>query len=73
MTLSLSERDTERLVGNEGPALALAMRVITRVAEAMEADRLLDVVGAHIDSCLFTGMAALDLSLIHISEPTRPY
>ncbi len=62
MTLGLSERDTERLVGNEGPALALAMRVVTRVAEAMEADRLLDVVGAHIDSCLFTGMAALDFA-----------
>ena len=62
MTLRLDERDAARLAGDEGPAVALAMRVVTRVAEAMEADRLLDVVGAHIDSCLFTGMAALDFA-----------
>ncbi len=62
MTLRLEDRDAARLAGHEGPALALAMRVVTRVAEAMEADRLLDVVGAHIDSCLFTGMASLDFA-----------
>lgn len=62
MTLHLDDRDVALLAGEDGPAAALAMRVVTRVAESMEADGLLDIVGAHIDSCLFTGMAVLDFA-----------
>ncbi len=50
------------LDGEEGPGLALAMRVVTRVASAMGARDLLDVSGAHIDSCLDHGQAGLDFA-----------
>ena len=50
------------LAGDEGEALRIAMRVVTRIAEAMGADELLDITGAHIDSCLFHGMAQLDFA-----------
>ncbi len=62
MVVNLNDRDVARLAGDEGPSVALAMRVVTRAAQAMEADGLLDVVGAHIDSCLYLGPAVLDFA-----------
>jgi len=50
------------LHGDEGDALRMAMRIVTRLARAMEADALLDITGAHIDSCLFHGQAQLDFA-----------
>ncbi len=41
---------------------ALAMRVVVRTAESMEAEHLLDITGAHIDSCLYHGQAGLDFA-----------
>jgi predicted aconitase len=36
------------------------MRLVVRAAEVLEADRLIPIVGAHVDSCLFHGQASLD-------------
>lgn len=60
MGLELSDSDRAELEGENGAANALAMRVLTRVAEAMGAARLLDISGAHIDSCLYHGEAGVD-------------
>ena len=38
------------------------MRVVVRTAESMEAEHLLDITGAHIDSCLYHGQAGLDFA-----------
>ncbi len=62
MTLRLETRDEARLAGAEGPAQLLATRVVTRLATAMGADGLLDITGAHIDSCLYHGQAVLDFA-----------
>ena len=48
------------LDGEHGPAAALAMRVVVRTAEAMQAEHLLDITGAHIDSCLYHGPSGID-------------
>jgi predicted aconitase len=45
-----------------GPAAALAMRIVIRLAEANRASRLIDVTSAHIDSCLYHGDAGLDFA-----------
>lgn len=58
----LTERDQAGLAGEFGPAHALSMRVVTRLAEAVGADQLVDITGAHIDSCLFHGQAGLDFA-----------
>lgn len=60
MALHLSEMDRARLAGDHGEGLALAMRVLVRVAEAMGAESLLDVTSAHVDGCLYHGRAGLD-------------
>ncbi len=48
------------LAGAQGEGTALAMRLVIRTAEAMRADRLLAITGAHVDSCLYHGQATLD-------------
>jgi len=36
------------------------MRLVVRAAEVAGADRLIDITGAHVDSCLYHGRASLD-------------
>ena len=60
--MALAPRDQALLDGQEGPAAALAMRVVVRTAESMQAEHLLDITGAHIDSCLYHGQAGLDFA-----------
>ena len=48
------------LDGEQGESLALAMRVLVAVANAMAAEHLLDITGAHIDGCLYQGPVGLD-------------
>ena len=62
MPLSLTDADRSMLAGDHGPATALAMRVVTRTAEAMGATSLLDIEGAHVDGCLYHGRAGLDFA-----------
>ena len=62
VTLILDEADEAMLAGSEGPGVALAMRVISRIAQTMGARRLLDITGAHVDSCLYHGQAGLDFA-----------
>ncbi|MFV1991620.1 MAG: aconitase X, partial [Acidimicrobiales bacterium] len=62
MTLVLTDADRSMLRGESGDGHALAMRVVTRTAQAMAAESLLDIVGAHIDSCLDHGQAGLDFA-----------
>ncbi len=61
-TLALNDRDQAFLRGSEGDGPRLAMTLVTRVAEAMGAERLLDITRAHIDSCVFYGVAGLEFA-----------
>ncbi len=58
----LSDDDQAALDGASGPAEALAMRVLVRLGQAMGAEHLIDISGAHIDSCLHHGQAGLDFA-----------
>lgn len=61
-SLSLSHDDLAALDGERGAAAQLAMRILARTAEAMDAPHLLDVTSAHIDGCLYHGRAGLDFA-----------
>ncbi len=50
------------LDGRHGEAAALAMRILLDMARVWEAERLIDVTSAHIDSCLYHGPAGLDFA-----------
>ena len=50
------------LDGRRGEAAALAMRILAEMANVWEAERLIDITSAHIDSCLYHGEAGLDFA-----------
>ncbi|MDR7001186.1 aconitase X catalytic domain-containing protein [Neobacillus niacini] len=59
MQVELTKQDRSILIGNEGKAIQLAMRVIVRMAEIQGAKKLIDIECAHIDGCIYTGPASL--------------
>jgi predicted aconitase len=58
----LSERDRAALAGEEGEAAALAMRIVVEMAGVLGAERLIDVTAAHVDGCLYHGVAGLEFA-----------
>ena len=62
MTVRLEDGDLARLDGAEGDAARMAMEVVVAMAEAVGADRLVDVASAHIDGCLYHGQVSLDFA-----------
>lgn len=57
--LDLSASDEAMLAGERGEAVALAMRVLCRMAAAQGAAHLTDVTRAHIDGCIYHSPANL--------------
>lgn len=53
--MQLTSDERAALDGREGPAAALAMRVVSETARMMGAERLIAVESAHIDGCLYHG------------------
>ncbi len=60
--LSLTDADQAMLDGKQGPADQMAMRIISRMAGIVGAERLMDITGAHIDSSLYMGEATLEFA-----------
>jgi predicted aconitase len=60
--VELTEADRSRLNGDAGEAAALAMRILVETAEVMGAERLIDVASAHVDGCLYHGLAGLEFA-----------
>lgn len=46
--------------GTDGPAVAFAMDILLRFAEAVGAPHLIEISQAHIDGCLYHGQVSLD-------------
>jgi predicted aconitase len=62
MSLELSSYDRELLSGDRGPAAKMAMSIIVRMAEFQQAERLLSIEQAHIDSSIYMGEAGLEFA-----------
>ena len=60
--IALTDRDQAFLAGEFGKGGELAMRIVVHLAEVMGAESLLDIVGAHIDGCVFYGQAGLEFA-----------
>lgn len=61
--MRLTDADRSKLAGEQGEATRIAMELVIAAGEAMGAPALLDISGAHIDSCLYHGIAGLDFAL----------
>ncbi len=62
MTLNLTDQERAMLDGRDGPGRRLAMSVITRMADFLAADSLLEISAAHIDSTVYQGAAGLEFA-----------
>jgi predicted aconitase len=55
MALALTADERAMMNGRDGPAVALALRVLTELGRLVGADRLIPVASAHVDGCLYKG------------------
>jgi predicted aconitase len=62
MALTLTDHDRAMLAGDRGPAAALAMSILVRMADVYGAERLMDISHAHIDSTIYLGEATLEFA-----------
>jgi predicted aconitase len=60
--VELTESDRSYLRGERGEAAALAMRIVVEMAGVSGAERLIDVASAHVDGCLYHGIAGLEFA-----------
>ena len=60
--VDLTAHDLAVLHGEDGPAAAMAMRVVVGLARVLQAPRLLSVASAHVDGCLYHGRAGVDFA-----------
>jgi predicted aconitase len=60
--VELTEGDRAVLRGERGEAAALAMRIVVEMAGVSAAERLIDVTSAHVDGCLYHGVAGLEFA-----------
>jgi predicted aconitase len=61
-TLRLTSEEDSMLGGEAGLAAQLAARLVVRMAGIMGADRLVPIVGAHVDGCLYHGAVSTDFA-----------
>ncbi len=61
-TVSLTSDERAMLAGEGGVATQLAARLLVRMAELMGAERLVPIVGAHVDGCLYHGPVSIDFA-----------
>ena len=57
--ISLTSEEEEMLHGGQGPALPIAMRILSKVAPIYGATHLQSVTRAHIDGCIYSGDTGL--------------
>lgn len=69
--MKLSASDEAMLGGEQGPGVRLAMELLVQIGDAQGAPDLIDVAGAHIDSCLYHGEAGLDFARTLVAGDAR--
>ena len=69
--LTLSTEDQAKLDGEAGPAYQLAMSLVVRAANLMEASELVDVSFVHIDACFYGGEAHVDFAKFLVEHEAR--
>lgn len=62
MPLHLTPAERAHLVGENGDATAMAMRIVVAAAELLGAERLVEIASAHIDGCLHHGDGGVEFA-----------
>jgi len=62
MSVKLSQAEAQMLNGQKGPAARMAMRIMVRMADVVDAPQLMDVSQAHIDGCGLLSETSLEFA-----------
>ena len=62
LPMKLTKRDQDMLDGHKGPAAKMAMSILVRMAKIWDAQELMDISQAHIDSTIYIGRAGLEFA-----------
>jgi len=60
--LRLTSGEQDMLDGKDGPATALAMRIVAEAAQLLGAERLTPISSSHIDGCLYHGDGGVEFA-----------
>ncbi len=66
--LRLSEEEQALLAGEEGPGVALALRVVKAAAKFLGAPGLIPIVSSHVDGCLYHGDGGVEFAERLVTE-----
>lgn len=55
VAVSLTSEERDMLAGENGPAVAMAMRIVVGTANMLGAERLVEIASVHVDGCLYHG------------------
>ena len=57
--------------GADGPAAAMALRIVAEAGRLLGADRLIEIASAHIDGCLYHGVSGVEFAERLVGEGGR--
>jgi len=69
--IGLDSQESDWLAGAGGQAMQLAMQLVLRAAEIMNADSLIPIGFAHLDACFYTGQAHVDFAQFLLDHRVR--
>ena len=62
MSLTLTEEERAMAAGQNGPAIAMAARILADTAELLGAERLVKVTSSHVDGCIYHGDSGVEFA-----------
>lgn len=60
--MRMTSRDRDLLEGRCGPGAQMSMTILVRMAEIYDAEEMMDITQAHIDSAIYIGEAGLEFA-----------
>lgn len=71
MSLELTADERAMMAGSQGPAVAMAARILGETARMLGAERLVPVTGGHVDGCLYHGDSGVHFAERLVAEGGR--
>ena len=71
MSVKLTQHDEDMLAGREGAGAQTAMSILVKMAEILEAERMISITGAHIDACGLLSDAGTEFAEMLVEKGAR--
>jgi predicted aconitase len=71
LKIEIDAQDRERLAGQHGQAMQLAIELVLQAARILKAPHLIPITYAHIDACFYNGQAHIDFAQFMLDHGAR--